>query len=92
MAKVSHLKLSDDFHGQNKTVVPISPFIPSSANLFHKMPDRLSEPAWETWFFDGVSSNGKNGLAIDFFRGGGAKKAAMFRVSVPQPFDNIELY
>lgn len=64
MPKVSHHQLSDNSIVEDDAPLPISPFIPSNANLFSKMPDCLDEAAWETWFFDGVSSDGKNGLAI----------------------------
>lgn len=79
MAKVSYLTLADSIV---PGPVPISLFVPGTANLFPKMSDRVNETVWELWCFDGLSSDGQTAFAIAFFRDAVVVKQGGFRVQV----------
>jgi hypothetical protein len=50
--------------------------------LFPKFPDRLSATAWELWFFDGGSNDGKMSFTCSFFRDGRGNEEGGWRVQV----------
>jgi hypothetical protein len=62
--------------------VPVAPFHPGSGNVFPKFVDRLSDTAWELWYFDGGSDDGKTAFTVSFFRDARGLKEGGWRAQV----------
>ncbi|KAL2165580.1 hypothetical protein VTG60DRAFT_4282 [Thermothelomyces hinnuleus] len=60
---------------------PDADFIPDSANLFPKWPEKLSPTAVETWLFDAIAEDGSAAFTVSFFRNG-SEAPSSFRAAI----------
>ncbi|KAK4158309.1 hypothetical protein C8A00DRAFT_10917 [Chaetomidium leptoderma] len=62
--------------------VPVASFAPGVGNVFPKYVDKLSDTAWELWYFDGGSDDGRTAFTVSFFRDARGLKEGGWRVQV----------
>lgn len=61
--------------------IPGTDFLPGSANLFPKWPEKLSPTATESWLFDAMAEDGSAAFTVTFFREG-AEAPKSFRAAI----------
>ncbi|KAJ5188376.1 hypothetical protein N7491_004701 [Penicillium cf. griseofulvum] len=62
--------------------VPIEPLDCDSGNVYPKMKDRINDTAWELWYFDGGTEDGKTAITISFFRDARGLRDGGFRTQI----------